>query len=133
EAASLPRRTLDVVELPLCERLRRLRPSPEGGLSRALLQIPSGQPDQPGPRLAEAAGAVEGFEMRFEIDVEPVCAAYRSRFRRPHHQLRRDTAAAMARHDAGVEDEGVAAAVPGDVDEADEAIAVIGAEMGEAA
>ncbi len=71
--------------------------------------------------------------MRLEIDMQPLGAA---RAGNPHgfpDQLRGDALPAHVGVNAGVEKEGMNAAVPGDVDEADEPVVVIGADMGEAA
>ncbi|ANL85412.1 hypothetical protein AMC81_CH02651 [Rhizobium phaseoli] len=71
--------------------------------------------------------------MRFEIDMQPFGAARTGNPRGFPNQLRGDALPAHVGVNAGVEKEGMNAAVPGDVDEADEAAVVIGADMGEAA
>src|SRR5690606_25509243 len=81
----------------------------------------------------EAAGAVEGFKVRLEIDMQPGRALVAGKGRRFGDECGGDALAAPVRIDAGIKDEGVVAAVPGDVDESDECVAGIGADMAEPA
>ena len=83
----------------------------------------------------EAAGVVEGLELGVEVDVEPIEAAGFRDVAGVVDELATDAAAAVVRVDGGLEEEGVDAAVPGGVDETDQAIglvAVVGADVDEA-
>nr|WP_172599177.1 hypothetical protein [Rhizobium leguminosarum] len=71
--------------------------------------------------------------MRLEIDMQLFGATLAGNFRRFPDQLFGDALWAHIGLSAGVENEGMNAAIPGDVDEADGAAVVIGADVGEAA
>ena len=71
--------------------------------------------------------------MRLEIDMQPARPALPGELDRSGHQGGADALALRIRIDDGVEQEGVLPAVPGDIDEADETNAGIGAEVSEAA
>ncbi len=92
-----------------------------------------GQLDEAGFGWPETAGAIEGSQMRLEIDMQPFGAALAGNPRGFPDQLRGDALPAHVGVNAGIEKEGMNAAIPGDIDEADEPVVVIGADMGEAA
>lgn len=71
--------------------------------------------------------------MRLEIDMQPFGAALASEVRRLADHARRDALPSHVGMDRCIEDEGMDAAIPGDVDEADEPVVLIGADMTEAA
>lgn len=91
------------------------------------------QLDEAGFGRPEAAGAIEGSQVRLEIDMQPLGAALPGNPRGFPDQLRGDALPAHVGVNAGVEKEGMNATIPGDIDEADEAAVVIGADMGKAA
>jgi len=100
---------------------------------RPLSRDASRELDESCLRQPETAGAVEAGQVRFEIDMQPFGAALTSEARCLPNHARRDPLPAHVGVDRCIEDEGVDAAVPGDIDETDEPVVVVGADMGEAA
>src|SRR6185437_11438317 len=112
-----------------CSRWRRVRPGSAFARSGAWAE----QGNEPGVGGGEAAAAeVERAEMVLEVDVQPLAARGLGFFGRDGDQPGADPVVLGAFGDQGVEDEGVDAAVPGDVDEADEAFAVPRADPAQA-
>src|SRR4029078_12239671 len=72
----------------------------------------------------ETAAAIERIELVVVIDVQPFGAAVARQRSRLPHEITADAASLAVRMDGRVEQEGVYAPIPGDVDEADEAVAV---------
>lgn len=80
----------------------------------------------------EAAGVqVEGLQVGLEVDVEPGAAGGTGFVGSGSDQGPTYALAAVGGVDGGVENEGVGAAVPGDLDEADQLVVVEGADPGE--
>jgi hypothetical protein len=74
--------------------------------------------DQPSVSRAEPAGVeIEGSEVRFEVDVQPLASRLLDVSRRLPDQFGPNAAALMACTGLGVEEKGMIAAVPSDVDE----------------
>ena len=71
--------------------------------------------------------------MRLEINVQPFGAARSREVDGTPDETRADAATPVFRMDGGVEDGGMSAAIPGNVDETDKSRAVMGAEMAKAA
>lgn len=78
------------------------------------------QADQAGRRRGETKSAIEAGEMRFEIDMQPFGSALASQSFCSFDQSACDASPPKFRIDAGIEDEGVTAAIPGDIDETDQ-------------
>ena len=88
---------------------------------------------QPGIGRAEAAAAeVERAQMVFEVDVQPLAARRAGTIRGDCYELRSDPAAPDAGRHESVEQEGVDAPVPGDVDEAHQLAVLAGADPAQA-
>ena len=71
--------------------------------------------------------------MGLEVDVQPMGAALPGNPFGLLHEARRDALPAKVRMNAGIEDEGVNATVPGDVDEADDRVVLVGTDMSKGA
>lgn len=71
--------------------------------------------------------------MRLEVDMQPVGPALARQFRGLAHQPLAQSEATMVWVDAGIEQESVNAAIPSDVDEANQRACVIGAKMNQTA
>src|SRR5262245_16060203 len=81
---------------------------------------PFGEVHQPGCSRAELAGVdVERFEFVFVVDVQPLAAGVSSCFLRHFDELSSDALTMKVSTNFGVDEEGVIASVPRDVDEAD--------------
>src|SRR5947199_3337352 len=88
--------------------------------------------DQSSCSRSEPTGRVECGEMRLEIDVEPACAALAGEVDGGLDEACADAAMPVIGMDGDVEDGGMAAAIPGDIEETDQPRAGIGADMAEA-
>lgn len=71
--------------------------------------------------------------MRLEINMQPLGATLGGRLTGQFEQTNADAPTAIIRIHAGIENEGVRPTIPGDVDEADQQLAIIGADMGQTA
>lgn len=80
----------------------------------------------------EPAGGIKFLEAQIVVDMEPARTALARYFPGfPHEQLS-DAPSAESGMDAGVENEGVDAAIPCHIHEADQPLPVIGTDMGKA-
>lgn len=80
----------------------------------------------------EADATVEMGKARFEVDVKPLRTAVARQDLRPFDQAGCDALSSKDWIHAGIENESVNAAIPGDVDETDECRSGKCADMGEA-
>src|ERR1700676_3691603 len=88
--------------------------------------------DQTSRCRTEATFPVEVGQMRFEIDMEPLGAAFSGNGNRLLDQARAYPAVPVSRMDGCIEDGGMPATVPGDIDEANETLTVAGTKIREA-
>jgi hypothetical protein len=75
---------------------------------------------QPGVGVPETAFSIKFFEMRFEIDVQPIDTAHFRRFRRSSNQPNTDAAPPVTGVNRRVENKSVLPAVPRDVYKTDQ-------------
>ncbi len=88
---------------------------------------------QPSRGRAKATGTVERFQRLLVINVEPFRTAFLGKGCRLPNQCRSDTSPLVVVMNGGIEQKGMRASVPRDIDEADEAIVVVRADPSQTA